>query len=217
MATSASFQCSIQVRLGDEPLPFITEYPYFLWGEVNYDSDGDCTRPTDRSWHWLYFRHRGTGERLTLLREGDNPTRCIVVADRAESAQLAAYLTAVGSGGRVVDWASQQEIDPDSYAAQLRDVPARLAQAQQVCDMFLNPALAPFDSHAWWVGWKWTRRLASTFTTGSRLAMLAVQERHVDPETLAELRKRWQAGPNDAARRDTGRPYSRGGGDPMGY
>jgi hypothetical protein len=30
-----------------DPRPYFAEIPYALWGEVNYDSEGDCGRPTD--------------------------------------------------------------------------------------------------------------------------------------------------------------------------
>jgi hypothetical protein len=33
-----------------EPRPFFAEVPYYLWGQVNYDSEGDCKSPTDREW-----------------------------------------------------------------------------------------------------------------------------------------------------------------------
>lgn len=56
----------ITVERGSEPLPFFAEYPYYLWGEVNYDSDGGCERPTDRAWKWLELKNRDSRERLTI-------------------------------------------------------------------------------------------------------------------------------------------------------
>src|SRR5262245_37540282 len=50
---------SVSYRLHLDGLrPFFAEIPYYVWGEVNYDSMGDCKRPTDREWTWAYFRHR---------------------------------------------------------------------------------------------------------------------------------------------------------------
>lgn len=51
---------------GPEPRPFFAEYPYFLWGEVNYDSDGDCRRPTDREWTQLDLTRRPFGPEVRI-------------------------------------------------------------------------------------------------------------------------------------------------------
>jgi hypothetical protein len=53
----------------DSPRPFFAEVPYYLWGQVNYDSDGDCKSPTDRNWTAFYLTHRDTGERVTVTRQ----------------------------------------------------------------------------------------------------------------------------------------------------
>jgi hypothetical protein len=47
-----------------EPRPFFAELPYYLWGEVSYDSEGDCKSPTDQSWTWLDLMNRETREHL---------------------------------------------------------------------------------------------------------------------------------------------------------
>src|SRR5262249_32074136 len=46
--------------------PYFAEVPYYLWGQVNYDSEGDCKSPTDRSWTWLELTNRDTNERLDI-------------------------------------------------------------------------------------------------------------------------------------------------------
>src|SRR5262245_24881079 len=51
--------------------PYFAEVPYYLWGEVNYDSDGDCEKPRDRSWKELYLEHRGTRERVSITVDDD--------------------------------------------------------------------------------------------------------------------------------------------------
>src|SRR6185312_339544 len=65
----------------DQPRPFFAEIPYYLWGQVNYDSEGDCKQPTDRQWTWLYLQHRGTQEVVEIkqvdgawLAEGNDET-----------------------------------------------------------------------------------------------------------------------------------------------
>jgi hypothetical protein len=47
-------------------MPFFAEAPYFLWGEVNYDSEGNCPRPTDRSWTELELTNRQTHEQVSV-------------------------------------------------------------------------------------------------------------------------------------------------------
>jgi hypothetical protein len=193
----------ISVRVGDQPFPFFAEYPYFLWGEVNYDSDGDCVRPTDRNWRWLEVVHRETGERVTISRDDSAPGLYVCVADELMSARLAAYLTALRSAGHVLDGHGQREIRPEEYAprpADRAEREQRLARAEQARAMFLNSALAPFDSMRWWAGWKWTGRIASEFALGQRLAMLAVQEGRANRRTIKELRAWWEAGPEASER-----------------
>src|SRR5947209_2983872 len=54
-----------------EPRPFFAEVPYYLWGQVNYDSEGNCKSPTDRNWTWMELTNRETRERLVLTSEAD--------------------------------------------------------------------------------------------------------------------------------------------------
>src|SRR5438270_201485 len=53
----------------DRPRPFFAELPYYLWGQVNYDSEGDCKKPTDRHWTRMYLKHRGTLEVIDIEQE----------------------------------------------------------------------------------------------------------------------------------------------------
>ena len=50
--------------------PFFAEIPYYLWGEVNYDSDGDCEKPTDQNWNQFYLRNRENSEEVII--NGEN-------------------------------------------------------------------------------------------------------------------------------------------------
>ena len=59
-----------QLRL-TESRPFFAEVPYYLWGQVNYDSEGDCESPTDRDWTWLALRKRETKERLEITSQAE--------------------------------------------------------------------------------------------------------------------------------------------------
>lgn len=55
----------------DSPRPYFAEVPYYLWGQVNYDSEGDCKSPTDRKWTWLELTNRETRERLEITSQED--------------------------------------------------------------------------------------------------------------------------------------------------
>src|SRR5690349_5885374 len=53
---------------------FFAELPYYVWGQVNYDSEGDCKTPLDRRWTWIELSNRDTGEHLDITSDGDEWT-----------------------------------------------------------------------------------------------------------------------------------------------
>ena len=53
------------------PRPYFAEIPYYLWGAVNYDSEGDCKYPTDTDWTWLELTNRETDEFLEITSDED--------------------------------------------------------------------------------------------------------------------------------------------------
>ncbi|HPF37463.1 MAG TPA: hypothetical protein P5081_11600 [Phycisphaerae bacterium] len=60
--------------------------PGYLWGDVNYDSDGDCKRLDDREWTYLYLQNRESRETVEIWQEdatwyieGDGVTAARVV------------------------------------------------------------------------------------------------------------------------------------------
>jgi hypothetical protein len=55
-----------------EPRTFFAEVPYYLWGQVNYNSEGDCSSPTDRTWTWLDLTNRESREHLHIASQGDS-------------------------------------------------------------------------------------------------------------------------------------------------
>ena len=163
------------LNCGPEALPFFAEYAYYLWGEINYDSDGDCKKPTDRAWTSLVLTNRNTRERLSIE---VSPRREVVI--EGPSAVEAAALTAIRTGAtpRL----------PDDHAM-------RITRADRSRTQFLDPNLAAFDSHGWWGGWKWVGDFSTDFTSGLRVVMQSVHERRlVDPGLLDFLRS-WQAEP----------------------
>jgi hypothetical protein len=169
------------VARGTDPLPFFAEYAYYLWGEINYDSDGNCARPTDRAWTELHLANRRTRERLRVRCDGNE------VSFEGPSAELAAALTAVRTGG----------------VAQLpEDHARRIAEADRVREQFLDPNLVAFDTFGWWGGWKWVGEFATDMTTGLRIVLQCVHEKRlVDPGILAWLRE-WNVEPPKPFHRD---------------
>jgi hypothetical protein len=189
------YQHSLKVKLGNSPLPFFAEYPYFLWGEVNYDSDGNSRKPTDRNWTALYLAHRSETDRLEILEVSTKPQIFQVQGIRFESVQLATYLTAFRTGGVVIEPNSAREIPLAELKKEISQLDEHFAEVEKIRTMFLNPVLAPFDSHSWWGGWKWCGDRATDLTMGLRLTMKAVTEQTADQEFIAHLYEWWSEPP----------------------
>jgi hypothetical protein len=148
--------CHLQIDL---PRPYFAEIPYYLWGEVNYDSEGNCKKPTDRQWTSIYLEHRDTDEIVQInqqdkiwLLEGnaDTVTRLALFLAERCNATPAPGATEVGT-----TW----------------DHPAALHRASLVAREFEQPVLAPFDSHFFWGSWKWIGYYATDCTWVSRMIM----------------------------------------------
>jgi hypothetical protein len=69
--------------------PYFAELPYYLWGRVNYDSEGNCKNPLDREWTWMELTHRETGEVLDVF-TSDSSTWYVTGPDPA-AARLAYF------------------------------------------------------------------------------------------------------------------------------
>jgi len=173
----------ITIERGPEPLPFFAEYPYYLWGEVNYDSDGDCERPTDRAWKSLELMNRDSRERLTI--ECSEAGRVVI---EGASAREAAALTMLRTGGPVADAPA--------------DHIARLARADQVRAQLLDANLAAFDSFGWWGGWKWIGEFSTDLTSGLRIVLQSVHEQRLVDAGLLDFLRAWQAEPPEDFHRD---------------
>ena len=185
------------IRLGEDTLPFFAEYPYFLWGEVNYDSEGDCEKPTDRNWNFLYLAHRAEKDEIEISNQpkGIESRMYQVAGEKLQLVRLAAYLTALRTGGSILEPESSREMKVSEFVGLLDRPDDRLTLAEQVRAMFLNPALIPFDSKAWWGGWKWCGYFGTKFTIGLRLTMQAVIEGKADREMIDWLLEWWNEPP----------------------
>lgn len=144
------------------PLPYFAEIPYYLWGQVNYDSEGDCKKPTDRQWTWLDLQHRGTRETIEV-KLTDNV--CLVEGDGETAARLALFL-GERCGANVA--AAPMEIG-SSW-----DHAAGLLRASRVASEFDQSILAAFDSNFFWGSWKWIGWYATEFTWVGRWIMHSV-------------------------------------------
>jgi hypothetical protein len=146
--------------------PYFAEVPYSIWGEVNYDSEGDCNSPRDRSWKELYLENRVTRERVSItiedgawLVEGDEP-----------AASRASLFLAHRCGARALSGQA-----PAASADWNHD--AALKRAAEVAAEFEHPDLAIFDSHLFWGSWKWIGWFATEFTWVGRWIMHSVVRR----------------------------------------
>jgi hypothetical protein len=143
----------------DLPRPYFAEIPYYLWGHANYDSEGDCKKPTDRQWTWLYLQHRRTKEIIEIHRKNE----AWVVEGSAETAGRLAMFLVERCGATPPP--GPLEAGPDwDHAAALR-------RSSQVASEFEQPVLAPFDNHLFWGSWKWIGWYATEFTWVGRWIM----------------------------------------------
>ena len=85
----------------ESPRPYFAEIPYALWGQVNYDSEGDCVQPTDQNWHEFELENRETGQRVFIL--GQNKEFDIESKDPEIAARTCIYLLERCSGRILVD------------------------------------------------------------------------------------------------------------------
>ncbi len=188
----------LRVQIGEEKLPFFAEYPYFVWGEVNYESDGNCQHPTDRDWAILYVHNRENDDEFDLIEiAGHMPYRIFeVTGSQLESVHLAAYLTALRTSGSILDAETGRRVPLSEFARSLARLPERLAAADRVRKMFLNPDLKPFDTMPWWGGWKWCGPFATDMTEGLRYVIMAVHEHDDNPVLVNWLRRWWAESPD---------------------
>ena len=153
-------ECLLEI---ENPRPYFAELPYFLWGEVNYDSDGDCSCPTARDWTCLQLTHRGTDE-------------IVEITSTESSWKVDAYApTAVKVAMFLRDRCSAKPLSPlvDPHTEDW-NYPRAWKRAQRVAEEFSSPKLRPFDSHLFWGSWKWIGGFATDFTLAGRLIMHSV-------------------------------------------
>ena len=85
------------------PRPDFRSVAVFLWGEDHdYDSDGDCSYPADRSWTELTLDSREKdNERVDVDPVSEEPLTLKVRSERAPLAARVAYYLALATDGAV--------------------------------------------------------------------------------------------------------------------
>jgi hypothetical protein len=141
--------------------PYFAEIPYALWGEVNYDSEGDCKHPTDQGWTVFELKNRETRQRVFITGikneyeiESDEP-------------QLAARTTVYlkeRCNGMIIGDDPLANVGDWSYAIGQK-------RTSRVRAEFPRPELKPFDSNLFWGSWKWVGWYATDFTWVGRWIM----------------------------------------------
>jgi hypothetical protein len=145
----------------ESPRPYFAEIPYALWGEVSYDSEGDCKRPTDRNWTALELRNRETREEV-IISSAKNGFE--IEADEPEIAARAAVYLLESCSGKIVGDDPRANVGDWSFA----EAQGRTARVRSE---FPRPELVPFDSILFWGSWKWVGWFASDFTWVGRWIM----------------------------------------------
>jgi len=146
--------------------PYFAEIPYYLWGEVNYDSDGDCNRPRDRNWTWMDLKNRVSRERISIETPADGPWS--VDGDEPAAARAALFLMS-RCGARLMGPTGSDGFDHDAAAA----------RAAVIAREFERSELDLFDSLVFWGSWKWIGWFGTDFTWVGRWIMHSVVTKDV--------------------------------------
>ena len=147
-----------------EKRPYFAEVPYYLWGEVNYDTHGNCKNPLDQEWTWMELTNRDTGEFLDIT---SSESKWTIEGPDPAAARLAFFLVHRCDGSSV-------HIDLEANLGDWNHEKAML-RSQKVIAMFENKLLEPFAVEHWfWGSWKWVGCFATEFTWVGRWIMDSV-------------------------------------------
>jgi hypothetical protein len=136
---------------------------------VNYDSEGDCKRPTDRDWTWLELGNRVTGESLAVYQEDDAWS-----IDGDETTMVRAQMFLRDRCGAICE---VKNVDPSTWNHQ-----AAMVRSAKVAAEFEQPVLAPFDMHLFWGSWKWIGWFSTDLTWVGRWIMHSLVRK--DPRAI---------------------------------
>ena len=145
----------------ESPKPYFAEIPYALWGEVNYDSEGDCKRPTDQNWTEFELKNRQSRQRVFIT---SNKNEFEIESDELQlAAQTAVYLQE-RRNGKIIGDDPKPNIGDWSYDEGKE-------RAARVCSEFPRSELKPFDTNLFLGSWKWVGWFATEITWVGRWIM----------------------------------------------
>jgi hypothetical protein len=147
----------------DNPRPYFAELAYYLWDDANYDSEGDCERPTDREWTWIRLLNRESEAHLTVFVKD---SKWVVEGTEPDAARAAHFLKSRCDARPLGQDPSESIGDWDHKAAEGR--------ADKVREVFERSELEPFDNDLFWGSWKWIGWRATEFTWVGRWIMHSV-------------------------------------------
>jgi hypothetical protein len=142
-----------------KPRPYFAELPYYLWGEVNYNSEGNCRQPTDQNWTELEVTNRVTREQVSITGKSSLFT---VESEHPELAARTALL--------LIERSSAAGYNPATDAGIWSHADA-LARTVRIRAEFPRPELKPFDTKLFWGSWKWVGWYATDFAWVGRWIM----------------------------------------------
>jgi hypothetical protein len=142
------------------PRPYFAELPYYLWGEANYDSNGNCLFPTDKDWTFLLLENRETRARVLIIQEQN---AWCVEGTEPEASRTAHYL-ATEYGATLLPGNAELELGEWDHES-------ACARTQRVRKKFANSRLAPFDHNAFFGSWKWVGWNGGEFTLVGQFIM----------------------------------------------
>ena len=155
-----------QLKIG-QPRPYFAELPYYIWGDVNYDSEGDCDYPTDRSWNWLWIRNRESDEDESIDLNSEDGANWVIAGPDPLASRATLFMMA-SCEAEVIGEPPVDNAGDWNHEAGLR-------RAEGVQAVFRRPELAPFDvGHLFWGSWKWIGWKASEYTWVGRMIMHSV-------------------------------------------
>jgi hypothetical protein len=144
-------------------LPYFAEIPYWMWGEVNYNSEGDCKNPTSRDWNFLEVTNRVSRERIMIQKDSGSIFR--IETSSPESAKKIFALLKYRSD------AQSDNLDKDNIDDFILE---NKKQVERIIREFPDPRLRLFDHHGFWGSWKWVGWFATEFTWVGRWIMNSV-------------------------------------------
>jgi len=150
-----------------QPKPYFAEIPYAVWGDVNYESIGDCEFPTDSKWTLLRIYNRETDQ--IILIEDVNNELIIQATDSQIAVQTALFLIERCDAKFLEGSLNQTEVGSWTYLKAKKNT-------ERVRALFSNKDLKLFDSKLFWESWKWAGASTTDLTWSGRMIMNSIND-----------------------------------------